>query len=242
MITAHIQNFNLPIIKSACAFQAYLGFRELGAHINLVDDGALLEDAERENISVGGVGFVRARLRKLGISYDYLDYPEELTPFLGRKVWISTINQVAADLPRVFVKPRHWQKFFTGRVINSTKDLIGTGVQGGDYEVYCSEVVDMRAEFRVYVRYGKILGLKQYAGDYKLRPDYELIEKAIAAYQHPLKAYGIDFCLTADNRTLLIEVNDGYALGNYGLDNIQYAKFLYTRWADLTGGKDWYDF
>lgn len=28
--------------------------------------------------------------------------------------------------------------------------------------------------------------------------------------------YGIDFGVTDDGRTLLIEVNDGYALGSYG--------------------------
>lgn len=35
-------------------------------------------------------------------------------------------------------------------------------------------------------------------------------------------------------RTLLIEVNDGYALGCYGLFYLDYAKLLSARWAELT--------
>ena len=133
-------------------------------------------------------------------------------------------------------------KLFTGRVIRSTKDLIGTGSQSGDIAVYCSEVVNMVAEFRTFVRYGKIIGIKQYSGNYRLKPDYDTIEKALKQFKNCPNAYSIDFCVTDDNKTLLVEVNDGYAIGNYGLDVIDYAKFLYTRWAQLTNSKDWYNF
>ena len=52
----------------------------------------------------------------------------------------------------------------------------------------------------------------------------------------------MDFCLTDDGRTLLIEVNDGYSLGCYGMFALKYAKFLITRWAELTDTLDeyWY--
>jgi succinate-acetate transporter protein len=43
------------------------------------------------------------------------------------------------------------------------------------------------------------------------------------------------------DKTLLIEVNDGYALGSYGLFYIDYAKILAARWAELTGTKDEYE-
>lgn len=46
--------------------------------------------------------------------------------------------------------------------------------------------------------------------------------------------YGIDFGVTDDGRTLLIEVNDGYALGSYGMYYLDYAKLLSARWAELT--------
>lgn len=46
--------------------------------------------------------------------------------------------------------------------------------------------------------------------------------------------------MTDDGRTLLIEVNDGYSLGCYGLFYIDYAKLLAARWAELTGTEDEY--
>ncbi len=36
-------------------------------------------------------------------------------------------------------------------------------------------------------------------------------------------------------QSLLIEVNDGYALGSYGLFYPDYAKLLSARWAELIG-------
>lgn len=44
--------------------------------------------------------------------------------------------------------------------------------------------------------------------------------------------------LPKDGKTLLIEVNDAWALGCYGLESHLYAKFLLTRWAQLTDTPD----
>lgn len=44
----------------------------------------------------------------------------------------------------------------------------------------------------------------------------------------------MDWGVTDDNRTLLIEVNDGYALGNYGLHPSLYAALLEARWHEIT--------
>jgi ATP-grasp domain, R2K clade family 2 len=242
MVTAYVYDFTADNVRSACTYSAYLGFKFLGADLQIAKNSAEIKDENPENIAIGGVGFVVDRLNKLGVPLEYYDYPEELEEFLGRKVWISTINQVAAELPFAFVKPKDDDKLFTGRVVRSTKDLIGTGSQTGDIPVYCSEVVNMITEFRTFVRYGKIIGIKQYSGNYRLKPDYDIIEKAVKQFKNCPNAYGIDFCVTDDNKTLLVEVNDAYAIGNYGLDVIDYAKFLYTRWAQLAKSKDWYNF
>jgi hypothetical protein len=33
----------------------------------------------------------------------------------------------------------------------------------------------------------------------------------------------------------LIEINDGWAIGNYGLNPIDYFSFVKTRWLQITG-------
>ena len=137
----------------------------------------------------------------------------------------------------VFVKPLE-DKQFTGVVVRSPKDLIGCGIQGVNQDVYCSEIVSFVAEWRCFVRYGRILSVRPYKGDWRKHYDYRVIESAVKEFASAPAGYAIDFGLTDDGRTLLIEVNDGYALGCYGLFYIDYAKLLSARWAELTGTED----
>lgn len=55
-------------------------------------------------------------------------------------------------------------------------------------------------------------------------------------------ACSMDVCVTSDGRTLLVELNDAYALGSYGLNSILYAKFISARWSQLLGRRDQYNF
>lgn len=48
----------------------------------------------------------------------------------------------------------------------------------------------------------------------------------------------MDFGVTNTGATILVEVNDGYSLGNYGLDSLLYAKLLSARWTELTNTID----
>ncbi|RGS52466.1 DUF4343 domain-containing protein [Olsenella sp. AF21-51] len=69
-----------------------------------------------------------------------------------------------------------------------------------------------------------------------------VIEQAIAAYDSALAGYAADFGVTSDGRTLLVEVNDGYSLGPYGLWPELYAQLLSARWAQMVGTNDPCDF
>ena len=55
-------------------------------------------------------------------------------------------------------------------------------------------------------------------------------------------ACSMDICVTKDNKTLLVELNDAYALGCYGLAGIYYAKLISARWSQLMCVKDEYHF
>lgn len=168
-----------------------------------------------------------------------MDYPEELKEYLGRTIWKTKMNEVnnhPENWP-VFVKPIE-DKQFTGVVVRSTKDLIGCGIQGVNQDVYCSEIVSFEAEWRCFVRYGKILSVRPYKGDWRLHYDYKVIENAVAKFRSAPAGYAIDFGITKDGRTLLVEVNDGYSLACYGLFYPDYAKLLSARWAELTQTND----
>lgn len=46
-------------------------------------------------------------------------------------------------------------------------------------------------------------------------------------------AYGIDFGILSTGETALVEWNDGYALGSYGLDQEIYTDLLLERWSEI---------
>lgn len=226
------------------SFTALLGFEDMGLEIVPFDpDGLASIDREASDVVVGGVGVVRGALRALGRGVPEIDYPRELEPFLGRRVWHSTIRTVSLreDTWPVFVKPVQG-KLFTGRLFTAAKDLIGCGMCGEGTEVYCSEPVAFVAEWRCFVIRGQILDVRPYRGSWRAGFDPRVIEEAVAAYSGAPAGYGMDFGVTEDGRTLLVEVNDGYALGSYGLEHHAYARLLSARWAELVGADDPCDF
>lgn len=235
----YVQSFPTGIPHNYNFMNAWQGFREMGFEVITFSDNKELSTSVPNDVIVGYVNTVRSRLFDFGITSPEMDYPEELKKYLGRKIWKTTMSRVNND-PEcwpVFVKPLE-DKQFTGVVVRSTKDLIGCGICGADQDVYCSEIVDFVAEWRCFVRYGRILGVRPYKGDWKAHYDSAVIEKAVNEFVTAPNGYAIDFGLTRDGRALLIEVNDGYALGCYGLFYLDYAKLLSARWAELAGTED----
>lgn len=235
----YIQSYPNGIPRNKNFYYAYDGFNEMGFEIKPFCSREQLNTAAKEDVVVGYVQTVREQLKKFGIPIPELDYPAELNKYLGRRIWKDTINHINChpELWPVFVKPVE-DKRFTGVLVSSTKDLIGCGNEDGDAAVYCSEPISFRAEWRCFVKYGRILDIRRYKGNWKNIPDYSLMENAVTDYTNAPKGYAIDFGYTSDGRTLLLEVNDGYALGSYGLFPLDYAKLLSARWAELTGSKD----
>lgn len=224
-------------------YKAYLGFKEMGMEMVMFHTKEELRKSNKEDIVIGYVGTVRERLYDFGIIALEMDYPEELQKYLGRKIWESTVNTVnnSPEMWPVFVKSKV-DKAFTGVVVNGPGDLISCGKYDCDQDVYCSEVVEFVSEWRCFVRYGKIIDVRHYKGDWRKHFDPEVIENCIKDYTAAPAGVAVDFGLTKDGRTLLIEVNDGYALGSYGLYYPDYAKLLSARWAELTGTEDECDF
>jgi hypothetical protein len=55
-------------------------------------------------------------------------------------------------------------------------------------------------------------------------------------------AYSIDLGTLGQDRysmdTALVEVNDSFALGNYGIPSVVYAKMIEARWFEMVGMKE----
>jgi hypothetical protein len=91
----------------------------------------------------------------------------------------------------------------------------------------------------IFVCRGDITEVCHYQGDPLRFPDARVIRNAIAEFGERAPAgYGIDFGVMDNGRTVLVEVNEGYSLGSYGLNSVEYAELLEARWFELTASAD----
>ncbi|MCB9687405.1 MAG: ATP-grasp domain-containing protein [Alphaproteobacteria bacterium] len=191
---------------------------------------------DRDALVAGDIPTMHTAMRQLGVQAPAPDdYPEILRPWLHRRVWRSTLGEAvgrAASGEALFVKPAGALKRFAGFVLAP-----GGGLMVGASrrtQVWCSEVVSWRSEFRVFVVGGEVIGKRPYrAGE---EPDGDVILAAVEALGLDRAAYAIDFGVLEDGTTALVERNDGYGIGSYGLDDGAYLDVLVTRWAQLLDG------
>jgi hypothetical protein len=169
------------------------------------------------------------------------DYPVCLRHVLHRRIWPSTVRRLREGLfegagPPVFAKPSARQKRFTGRVFASSDDLVHLEGASGSTAIHCAEPVRWASEHRVYVVRGRVVGVRHYAGDQAVSLDQAVVSEAVLRLQESGEAtagYGLDLGVLDDGRTALVEWNDGYSLGSYGLDAGSYTGLVLARWCEL---------
>jgi len=196
---------------------------------------------DKETFVAGDNQVIHNVLRRFGIVLSNDSYPKSLEKYYGRRIWSTTIraltsqNNLKGSLG-IFVKPKSKAKLFTGFVVESEYDLFQLNAFSKNTDLYCATLVKWLAEYRVFVCNSKIVGVKLYAGDESLKLDLAIIETAIADFEQSsdrTTAYGIDFGVLDTGQTTLIEWNDGFALGSYGLDKEAYTDLLLARWEEL---------
>ncbi len=218
---------------------AYIGFRERGQEIRFFEGTAFDElELTREMLVVGGVPIIQKALEKLGVPFPSLpSLPQSLGHYARRRIWEACLKDVRelVDSGRdVFIKPAaNKLKQFPGHVIRNYGDLAVTAGFDDDTTVVCADVLEMVSEYRVYVTNKTVVGCRHYWGDFRKFPDFSVIDSAIAAFEEAPHGYAIDFAVLSNGETALIEVNDGFALGSYGLQPMLYAALLEARWSEL---------
>lgn len=221
------------------------GFHQMGVEIHLYDKVEQIYGLyEKGDIVLDGVRQVEYCLSKFGIVPSDMDYPDVLKKYLGRKIWKDTIKNINLELSDngYFMKSVR-DKIFPGRVVHSQSDLIGCCSSYDEIEILCSEIVDFIFECRGFVYYDELVDLKPYKGDWKHMNllNTTIISEAMEDFkswkERPM-ACAIDFGVTKDGRTVLVECNHAYALGCYGLSSNQYAKLISASVSQMSGVDD----
>lgn len=243
MVNSNGMPFNINM------YALYDGYTQIGEEVKTYTVKDLFEDtipADKDNIVTGHIDQCRRYVKKItGKEPKNLDYPNELLPFMKRKFWKSTLSEIynqysGNELPNpLFVKSVD-QKKITGFVCNNFNDFV-TNCSGHDKstEVYVSEVLNFVSEFRTYIHRHDIVGSFRYKGDWAISPNRKIVENMLYELRNAYMpiAYSIDVGITDTNETVLIECNDGFALGNYGLNTRVYAEMNRDRWYQMVTEK-----
>lgn len=183
-------------------------------------------------VPVGTVEFMRRAFDLLGVEHPRLPRNsdrtcEEMT--LGAALQLREYTGW-----NIFLKPKEI-KVFTGFVHEgyaySALDGISLDTEVLVYDVFSSPIA---SEWRVYIYEGEVLDAKNYAGDFLLTPSRQFIDRAIEKSRPDFPGtYSMDIGILASGENVVIEFNDFWALGNYGVPNWLYAKALAKRHMDI---------
>lgn len=166
-------------------------------------------------IPVGSVEWCSSFIKK-EITPDY--YPEFLNNFLFRKVYKTNEWPLGK---KIFIKPADKYKRFTGFVTNG-------GYKGKKRPPYwCSEVINIKNEWRYYVANGEILAGEWYNGDEINTPDAPILKNI----NIPSNFCGaLDFGELNTGEIALIESQHPFACGWYGKNHYKYAEWIIKGW------------
>lgn len=179
----------------------------------------------RVAIPVGGIEFVRERLRRAGAKdaeMTPLEIPEPLRGMAGREYFVAKGSEIAGteytDADRYFVKDASRLKSWTS--LPHDGDVSRMIDPGRAYVV--SEKIDLLSEYRCFVHMDEVKAVQRYAGHPLVFPDPATISEMVArmaASERP-DAYVLDVAVKraadATTSTVPIEAHPFVSCGLYG--------------------------
>ena len=236
----YIQNdFNQ--LEDDWLFSAYLGAKKLGMDIIFFKEDEV--DSIPKNQFV--IAFVETTIKYFelnGIKYPTpLNIPEELKKYAKRETKNAYLSDIIS-YPEIykfplFIKPANKLKACPSGVVkegtHANLMLLFSDVKNKTMLVETSPVVSMESEYRAFINKGEIVGLKHYSGSFVLFPDISIIKNMIKDYTSSPISYTLDVAITDKNDTILVECNDAWSIGSYGLDEKVYIRLLIDRWKEL---------
>lgn len=208
----HIEHdFSFHLRKAVEFWRAFRNFKD---YIVLLNDSPCIAGC----VPIGSLKFVAEYLKVHHniTSLKFTGIPEELRNdrYLKRELYIKSRDDIHIT-DQVFVKSATGYKKFTGIVCVGRRLAYPDVKDIPDDLYYVSPVVEIRSEWRAFVFARRLVGLQNYAGDFTVFPDVELVKEMVDSYKDCPGAYTLDVGINRDG-TFLIEVHPFVSCGLYG--------------------------
>ena len=238
---AYIQK-NKGEFFSETAYSFWSGCEALGIDTKFFEQSSGLDDLDlnEETMVFGGIKRVREAFTKLGVIQPTFGEmpPACLLDMYGRKIWATTMAEVRQgyeDNKFFFIKPLRVHKLFSGHVTSeSIGSLARTAPFPDDLEIQASDVMYFSAEYRLFIHEGRIRDCRFYRGDFRKLVDFSVSDRCIEAHVGAPVAYSLDLWVSDhDGKTYVVEMNDAFSLGGYGIPSIPYITMVVDRWEEI---------
>lgn len=185
----------------------------------------------RSNLFIGSVEFMKEVFSKIG--KDDVRVPENSNREY-KAMSLGGAKDIAKSGKNIFIKPFDI-KLFTGFVLDQMTNYSIKGVPDSTqvmvYDVFPSPI---KSEWRCYIGRDRVVDIRNYSGDMFTTPDREYLESVINSNKNKFPiAYTIDIGILENGQNVVIEYNDMWAIGNYGIDNYEYFSLLKSRYFEI---------
>ena len=225
-------------------YDAYIGFKNKGLKVIKFESINEIPVKWEYNHASVVVSFVEDTIkyfskidRNLFTMPKPINIPDELNSFhfLKRNVEVKTMGEFINEKTTypIFIKPKDKLKLFAGGVITKESSKSFFNEISSDTNVITTDYIDIISEYRVFVKFGEICGIKHYLGDYFTFPNKERILEMIDKYKGAPSAYTLDVGIMSSSETILIECNDAWSITSYGLEPDVYSQLLLVRWCEI---------
>lgn len=190
----------------------------------------------KNHLFVGSVEFMKEVFKRVRIKENSVRVPINSNR-LSEKITLKEAHLRVSKGETLFVKPLDI-KLFTGLILDGCKysclENLDENILVLAYKPFESKI---KSEWRVYINNNNIVDSRNYSGDFRVNIDYEYVEKVIQENEDSElifpSAYTIDVGVLESSENVVIEFNDMWAIGNYGIDNYTYLKLLKNRYFEI---------
>jgi hypothetical protein len=183
------------------------------------------------NLFVGSVEFMKAVFNRIGLNDVRLPENSNREYKVER---LDVVKQMAKDGVKMFIKPFDI-KLFTGFVIDKMQYTSISNIPDDTLVmVYKPFEYPIESEWRCYIHNNKVEYISNYSGDFYVSIDSSYLDNVINQNKGKFPvAYTIDIGVLSNGENVVIEYNDMWAIGNYGVPNDVYVRMLRDRYFEI---------